>query len=101
MPRFTAEASLYSASNHYYVHGVYHRIEQKLYPADYIDQTCLGTCKRNCGIECAGTAGQGKAACIRECARDNAECNTICRRPGSPPTNGGGGTTNGGGGNPC
>jgi hypothetical protein len=100
LPGFTGEASLYSASNHYYVHGMYQRTEQKVYPADYIDQICLGTCKQDCGIVCAGTSGSGKAGCIRGCMQDNVECNTICRRPGSPPTDGGGGTT-GSGGNPC
>src|SRR2546421_12665261 len=86
-PGFTGEASLYRASNHYYVHGMYHPTEQKVYPADYIDQTCLGTCKHDCGSVCAGTAGSARRDCIHECEQDNARCNTICRRPGSPPTN--------------
>jgi hypothetical protein len=85
LPRFTGEASLYSASNHYYVHGMYHRTEQKIYPADYIDQTCLADCTKDCGSECAGTTGLGRSKCIHECAQDNAACDVTCTRPGSPP----------------
>ncbi len=94
LPGFTGEASLYSASNHYYVHGMYHRTEQKIYPADYIDQNCLADCLQDCGIVCAGTSGQGKAYCVRRCEQDNAACASGCTRPGSPPGGGGGG-------NPC
>jgi hypothetical protein len=102
MPRFTAEASLYGTSSHYHVHGIYQEAKQKAYLADYIDQTCLGQCKKNCPTECAGTTGQTKARCIQECARDNAECSTICTRPGNPPTGGGPGSGDaGGGGSSC
>jgi hypothetical protein len=101
MPRFTAEASLYSTSYHCHVHGMYQEAEKKVYLADFIDQACLGECKKDCGTECAGTTGSGKAACIHQCAADNAECSTICTRPGNPPTGGGGGGGTGGGGNPC
>ena len=98
IPGFTADASLCSSSNHYYVHGMYHRTEQNVYPADYIDQNCLSACIVNCGSVCAGTSGNAKAACINECAMDNSECYRICSRPGSPPSGGGGGVTTGGGG---
>ena len=106
MPRFTAGASLYSINSRYHVHGMYQAAEHKVYLADYVDQVCLGECKQNCGTVCAGTSGSAKAACIHQCAADNAECNTICTRPGNPPTGGGGGGTGGGGsscapGTPC
>ncbi len=81
LPGFTAEASLYSASNSYYVHGMYQRTEQKIYPADYVDQACFGGCYRNCADECAGS---GKAACLKECAQDNKNCIEQCTRPGYP-----------------
>lgn len=89
IPGFTAEASLFSASNHYYVHGMYHRTEQQIYPADFIDQTCLAECKQDCGIVCAEFVGEGRRTCIRQCAQDNAACNVTCTRPGSPPFLGG------------
>ena len=98
VPGFTADASLYRVSNHYYVHGMYHRTESNVYPADYLDQNCLDACKVDCGIACAGLLGSNKAWCIRECAADNRECNRICTHPDSPPTGGGGGGTTGGGG---
>ena len=89
LPAFTAAASLYSASSYNHVHGRYHQTAQEVYAADYIDQACLGNCKHDCGKECARTAGQSKALCIHECARDNASCNTICKRPGTPANRGG------------
>ena len=85
IPGFTANASLYKTNGRYDVHDVYHQTEQRIYPADYIDQTCLGNCTRDCGDECAGTSGQGKSACIGECAKDNAACDSVCLRPGNPP----------------
>ena len=45
MPGFAAEASLYRAGNPYWLRGKYHRTGQNVYPADYIDQACLGKCK--------------------------------------------------------
>jgi hypothetical protein len=92
LPRFTAEASLYSTNSRYHAHGMHQKAEHKLYLADYVDQACLNECTKNCGLECAG---QSKAECIAECAGENAECETICTRPGNPPSGGGGG---GGGG---
>lgn len=80
MPAFTAAAALYSLSNHYYVHGMYRQTSQEVYAAHFLDQTCLNNCKQNCGIACRGTSGLNKASCIKECALDNAECNTTCRR---------------------
>ena len=79
MPGFTAAAALYSVSNHYYVHAMYRQASHQVYAA-LIDQTCLGHCKQDCGAVCAGLPGVNKAFCIRECALDNAECKTICRR---------------------
>jgi hypothetical protein len=40
---------------------------------------CLRGCSTNCGLECAGTAGEIKSVCIRECASANAECRVSCR----------------------
>jgi hypothetical protein len=91
MPRFTAEASLYSSSSHYHVHGMYGEVEQRVYLADYLDQICLGDCIKDCGVECAGTVGDLKAKCVSGCRADNAECYTRCTLPGDPP----------GSGNPC
>ena len=96
IPRFTAEASLYSATNHYHVHGMYQESEQRAYLADFVDQACLGACLEDCGAICVGS---GKAGCISLCRAENEECRRSCIRPGDPPTGGGGGT--GGGGNPC
>lgn len=80
LPGFTATAALYSVSNHYYVHGIYRHTSQEVYAARFLDQTCLSNCKQDCGFMCSDTSGLNKAFCIRECALDNAECNTICRR---------------------
>ena len=89
LPGFTGEASLYDARNGY-VRSMHHRTEQMIYPANYVDQACLNDCLVDCGSECAGTAGSGKSACIRQCAQDNNECDSVCERPGNPP---GGGST--------
>jgi hypothetical protein len=80
IPGFTADASLCSPGNRYYVRGMDNRTEQNVYPANIYD--CLANCKVDCGIACAGTSGQGKAGCIAECRGDNQECETNCRRFG-------------------
>jgi hypothetical protein len=93
MPQFTAEASIYSTKLPYYVHGMYQRSAERVYLADYVDQACLSGCLENCGVFCAGTSGQGKAACISLCDSLNEECEASCTLPGDPP--------GGNGGNPC
>jgi hypothetical protein len=85
LPGFTAEASLHGGRSGY-VGSLLRRIEQNIYPADYVDYVCVDACKQNCGSACADTAGQAKSACIRECARDNKACELSCIRRGDPPT---------------
>src|SRR5262245_41846368 len=85
MPGFTAETSVSGAIIQYYVHSMYSQAEQRVYLADYIDQNCLGTCKKNCTIVCAGETAQAKTLCFKLCARENAQCETTCKRPGNPP----------------
>jgi len=86
MPGFTSEASLYRGSSPHFASGFSDQTEQGVYPADYIDQACLGRCKKNCTIACTGTTGSEKSLCIHECAHENAGCNASCRRSGSPPS---------------
>jgi hypothetical protein len=105
VPRFTAEVSLYSTSNHYYTRSVYLPSAPKVYLTDYVDQACLGTCLVDCGDFCAGTSGSAKSGCISLCAAENADCEASCTRPGDPPIGGDGGPGPGGGacapGTPC
>ena len=63
---------------------------------DYVDQTCMNGCARNCGIECADMPISGKG--IRRCAAEGRKCQQQCTRPGDPPPPAGGGNTGGGGG---
>jgi hypothetical protein len=99
LPRFTAHASLggHISQRTSNAGGA---LGEGVFPTDFVDQSCLGRCKRNCGLVCAGTTGSAKSACIRECARDNAACIPLCTRPGQPPggPDGGGGPGGGGGG---
>ena len=85
MPKFTAEASLYQMSR-YYVTGSanFPSASRGIYPA-YQDQNRLNGCLNDCASLCAGTAGSGKSACVRECAQGNKECRRSCERPGNPP----------------
>jgi len=99
MPGFSAESALRGAGVRYPSHTRSMASAAQVIAADFVDQNCLSGCLQNCGFACAGTAGQGKAACIRQCAADNAECRASCRRPGNPPGGGGsGGGGSGGGG---
>ena len=85
LPGFAAESSLYGSRTGYSA-DVSRRIDQNIYPADYEDHACLDGCLQNCGSACAGTSGQGKSACIRQCAQENRDCHAACRWPGNPPT---------------
>jgi hypothetical protein len=85
LPGFDAEATLYDSRISYWS-STARGYASSVLPAAYVDQACLGRCKQNCSIACAGTTGSGKAGCIHECARENAGCTSICTRPGDPPT---------------
>jgi hypothetical protein len=83
IPQFTAEASLPQTSDHYYLsYHMRYQSELKITPATYVDQNCLAGCLQDCGAICVGS---GKAQCIAECGRDNADCRIGCTRSGSPP----------------
>ena len=98
IPGFSAETALGGAA-HYRGQRKSSRTELRVQMADFVDQACLAGCLKNCGLECAGTSGMGKASCIQACAQDNRDCRAACTRPGDPPGGGGGG--GGGAPNPC
>jgi hypothetical protein len=89
VPGFVAESSICDAATYgerTAVHGMYQRSEERVYPADYVDQACLSGCLQDCGSICVGG---GKAGCIAQCRAENAECKESCTFPGNPPGNGG------------
>ena len=83
IPEFTAEASLYRSINRYVCH-THHRAQPQVTPAAY-DQSCLNECLQDCGITCAGESGSTKAACVRRCSNENANCKTGCYVTSTPP----------------
>ena len=98
VPEFTAETSVYRGQGRY--RGVSGACEADygVHPAYYVDENCLAGCLTDCGTACAGTVGQARSACIKDCARDNSDCRSTCTRPGNPPVVAGGGSATAG---PC
>lgn len=92
VPGFTAETSVYRDRGLYRAVAARHETIYAVHAAFYIDQNCLAGCETDCGKECAGTAGQARSACIKGCARDNSDCQSLCARPGNAPAVGGGGS---------
>jgi hypothetical protein len=96
IPGFSAEATLGGARGLYLGHNQPPIAGHQVILADWVDQACLAGCLKDCGLECAGMSGTGKAGCIHMCMRDNEDCRRSCTRPSDLP----GGST-GGGSSPC
>jgi hypothetical protein len=80
MPRFTAEASLYTASRHYQMAQAPAQAGGAVRPA-IVDLNCYNECHISCTSDCFGDHGfpsfHGNAlgACLRACIR---ECRQAC-----------------------
>src|SRR4051794_34504584 len=83
IPRFTAEASLYTLSGRYRMAQAPARARGVICPADYVDHNCYIKCHNACTNGCkADLVGSSLGQCLHACIK---ECNDECTRPGSPP----------------
>jgi hypothetical protein len=81
MPGFIAEASCCGARSEY-VRGALHRIDQRIYPAQYLDPNdpnCFTDCFQNCSDLCVGMREPERIACVTKCQQHNAQCRILCR----------------------
>ncbi len=79
MPGFTAEASLYKTSGHYYGLGTVGQINGVIHPAQTVDPNCFKSCFNSCWWElnAIGLGSFGSTLCNSLCTSACGQCKHI------------------------